>query len=65
MYSLGTSFTMFFLISIVVNANFTFVIMDIKVNKVSADFMVTMITFFTEVFKVSQSLWLHERDINV
>jgi hypothetical protein len=27
--------------------------------------MVTMVTFFTEGSKVSQSLWLRERGINV
>jgi hypothetical protein len=65
MYSLVTNSTMFILVSMVVSANFTFVIMDIKVTKVSTDFMVTMVIFFTEDSKVSQSLWLRERDINV
>ena len=39
-----------------VSATFTFVIMDIKVTKVSTDFMVSMVTFFTGVSKVSLSL---------
>ena len=56
---------MFILFSMAVNATFTFVIIDNKVNKISTDFMVTTITVFTEVFKFSQSLWLHERYINV
>ena len=54
---------MFILVNMVVNDTFTFVITDIKANRVSTDFMVTMITFYTEVSKVSQSLWLRERDI--
>lgn len=56
---------MFVLVSMDVNINFTFLIMDIKVTKVSTDFMVTMFTFFTKVSKVSQSQLLRERDINV
>jgi hypothetical protein len=27
--------------------------------------MVTMVTFFTDVSKISQSLWLGKREINV
>jgi hypothetical protein len=56
---------MFILVNKVVSANFTFFIMHIKVTKVSTDFIVTMVAFFTEVSKVSQSLSLRERDINV
>jgi hypothetical protein len=65
MCSLVSNYTMFMLVSMVINANFTFCIMDIKVTKVSTDFMVTIVTFFTEGCKVSQSLWLRERGINV
>jgi len=61
MYSLVTNTTIFVLVSMVASANFTFVTM---VTKGSTDFMVTVVTFFADVSKVSQLLWLLERDMN-
>lgn len=65
MYSLVTNFTVFILANMVVNITFAFVFRDINVTKVSNDLMVTMVTFFTDVSKISQSLWLGKREINV
>ena len=67
MYSLVSNFTMFILFSIVVNSTVAFVIMDIKVNRVSTDFTFTTLTFFlnscgyanaTEVFRAVDILCL-------
>jgi len=65
MYSLVTNFTVFIVASMVVSITFAFVFIDINVTEVSNDLMVTMVTFFTDVSKISQSLRLGKRDINV
>jgi len=62
MYSLVNKFAV---VHMVVNIAFAFVSIDINVTKVSNDLMVTMVTFFTDVSKISQSLRLDKRDINV
>jgi hypothetical protein len=65
MYTFVTKFSVFILVSMVDNITFTFIFIDIKFTKVSTDLIVTMVTSFTDVSKISQSLWLGKRDINV